>query len=62
MKRLQKLILPVIFILVIYIIYAVYFVPTKEIGSFSKFGSGSEINQNINVLVVKAKGFERDTN
>ena len=34
----------------------------KEIGSFSKFSAGSEINQQINVAIVKSKGFERDAN
>ena len=42
--------------------YFTYFAKTGEIGSFDKFSPGSEINQGINVFVVKAKGFERDAN
>jgi len=58
--KISKLILPAIFIMVIAIIYFTYFAPTKELGSFSKFEGGSEINQQINVSVVKENGFERD--
>lgn len=62
MKKLSILILPAIFIVVITIMYFTYFAKTGEIGSFDKFSPGSEINQGINVFVVKAKGFERDAN
>ena len=55
-----KLILPAIFAGVLLIMYFTYFANTGEIGSFSKFSPGSEINQSINVAIVKAKGFERD--
>ncbi len=58
--KISKLILPAIFIVVSVIMYFTYFAPTKELGSFSKFSPGSEINQQINVAVVKTKGFERD--
>jgi len=58
--KISKLILPAIFIAVIVIMYFTYFTSTDEIGSFSKFSPGSEINQDINVAVVKDKGFERD--
>lgn len=62
MKKLSKLILPAIFIVVIAIMYFTYFAKTDEVGSFDKFSPGSEINQEINVFVVKAKGFQRDAN
>ncbi|MBU0560449.1 MAG: hypothetical protein KKG93_12870 [Bacteroidetes bacterium] len=62
MNRLSKLILPAIFIVIIAIMYFTYFASTDEIGSFTKFSPGSEINQEINVAIVKAKGFERDAN
>lgn len=42
--------------------YFTYFAKTDEVGSFDKFSAGSEINQGINVFVVKSKGFERDAN
>ena len=60
MKKLSKLILPVIFIVVIAIMYFTYFARTDEVGSLDKFSPGSEINQEINLFVVKSKGFERD--
>ena len=60
MKKLSKLIFPLILAGVLAVIYFTYFAPTKELGSFSKFSSGAEINQNINVAVVKSKAYERD--
>lgn len=60
--KLSKFILPIILAVILALIYFIYFAPTKELGSFSKFGGGSEINQKINVSVVQSKGFERDAN
>ncbi len=60
MRKLSKLVLPLISVTVLVVIYYIYFAPTKELGSFSKFGGGSEINQQINVSVVKENGFERN--
>lgn len=60
--KISRLFLPAIFIVVIVIMYFSYFASTGELGSFSKFSPGSEINQSINVLIVKAKGFEKDAN
>ncbi|MFA7421885.1 MAG: hypothetical protein WCZ90_19540 [Melioribacteraceae bacterium] len=62
MKKTSKLILPLIFAAVLAVIYYIYFAPTSELGSFTKFEGGSEINQEINVSVVKENGFERDSN
>ncbi|MCL5027813.1 MAG: hypothetical protein M1480_02205 [Bacteroidetes bacterium] len=62
MKKLSKLIFPLILAGVLAVIYFTYFAPTKELGSFSKFSSGAEINQNINVRVDKSMKFERDAN
>lgn len=62
MKKLSKLIFPVIVAAVILVIYFTYFAPTDELGSFSKFNPGSEVNQQVNASVVKEKGFERDAN
>lgn len=60
MRKISKLILPLISATVLAVIYFIYFAPTKELGSFNKFGDGSEINQQINVSVVKENAFERD--
>jgi hypothetical protein len=62
LKKLTKLILPLISVTVLAVIYYLYFAPTKELGSFRKFAGGSEINQEINVCLVKENGFERDSN
>lgn len=62
MKKFSKLILPLIVVTVLVVIYYLYFAPTSELGSFTKFEGGSEINQEINVSVVKENGFERDSN
>ncbi|MEW6195585.1 MAG: hypothetical protein AB1521_10565 [Bacteroidota bacterium] len=60
MKILSKLIFPVIVAAVVLVIYFTYFAPTDELGSFSKFNPGSEVNQQVNAAVIKEKGFERD--
>jgi cytochrome c-type biogenesis protein CcmE len=61
MKKLSKIILPLIFSVIIIIMYFTHFTSTNEIGSFTKFSPGSEINQEIIVVIVKSKGFEKDT-
>ncbi len=58
MKSLQKLFLSVLILFVIVAIYYSYFAPTTKLGDFSKFG-GSEINQRVNVLIVKESEFGR---
>ena len=51
----SKLILPALVIYALLIVYLFYFAPTKELGLFSKFSAGSEINQRINVMIVKTQ-------
>ncbi len=34
--------------------------PTNELGSFEKIRAGGEINQTMNVMVVKERGFKQD--
>lgn len=58
--KISRLILPAIFIAVISVMYFTYFASSDELGSFSKFSPGSEINQEITVAIVKSKDFERD--
>lgn len=62
MKKLSKLILPLIVIVVIAFFYFTYFAPTTQLGSFDKFSSGAEINQRINVRIVKSMSLEKDAN
>ncbi|MBU2493310.1 MAG: hypothetical protein KJ571_11850 [Bacteroidetes bacterium] len=56
----SKIIATTFFVILFAVMYFNYFAPSDKVGSFSKFSPGSEINQVINVEVVKAKGFERD--
>ena len=60
MSNLTKVLIPAALLFAVYAIYLLK--PTDEIGSFDSVRAGGEINQNINVLVNKAKGFERDPN
>jgi len=59
--KLSNLILPAIVLVVVGIIYFFYFAPTEELGSFSNFSPGSEINQEINVMIVKERPIDRDS-
>jgi len=56
----SKLILPGLVVVAIFIVYLFYFAPSKELGLFSKFDGGSEINQRINVVIVKDKKIGKD--
>lgn len=58
MKSLQKFLLPLLIIILLAAVYFSYLAPTTKLGDFSKFGD-SEINQRINVLIVKESGFGR---
>jgi len=59
MKSIQKLTLPALVALLLGIIYFSYFAPSEELGDFSKFGE-SEVNQRINVEIIKEKGFQKN--
>jgi len=59
-KNLSKLILPILIIAVIGMIYIIYFRPSQELGHFSRFNSGTEISQEINVAIIKTKEIKRD--
>jgi len=58
MSNLSKVLIPTVIIFAIYVIYI--FSPTDELGSFENIRAGGEMKQNINVMVVQEKGFERD--
>ncbi len=59
--KVSNLILPGFVLIVVGMIYFFYFAPTEELGSFSNFSPGSEINQEINVMIVKEKPIDRDS-
>ncbi|MFA5833933.1 MAG: hypothetical protein WDA22_10710 [Bacteroidota bacterium] len=61
MKTTKRILLFIVVVSTV-LLYFAYFAPTKELGTFSKFVPGREINQLINVAIVQSKGFERDDN
>ena len=60
MSNLTKVLIPVVSLFGLYAI--ILLMPTDEIGSFDTVRAGGEINQTINVLVSREKGFEKDPN
>lgn len=62
MKYISKFILPLLIITIIGIVYYSYSKPNDELGNFSKFNTGSEINQEINVAIVRTKMMREDAN
>ncbi|MBN1300152.1 MAG: cytochrome c maturation protein CcmE [Melioribacteraceae bacterium] len=56
----QKIILPILLLVVVTIIYFGYFSPTDELGSFSSFDTNNTANREIIVKLVAEKGFQRD--
>ncbi len=61
MKSLQKLILPVLFVLVIVVIYLVYFAPKDELGSFSDFDPNNSAVKEIRVVLLSERGINKDS-
>ncbi len=60
MKILQKLILPFLFLIVIYFIYSIYFAPNDELGLFSNFDTNNNANKEIKVVINEKKNIEND--
>jgi hypothetical protein len=56
MKKLQKLILPLLIILGVYLIYSVYFSGSKGLGSFSDFDPNNNAVKDIRVAFVAERG------
>ncbi len=61
MKKIEKFILPALVVFLVGIVYFTYFAPTDKLGDFSKFGV-SEINQRINVLIIKESKVSKNAN
>jgi cytochrome c-type biogenesis protein CcmE len=60
MKKLQKLILPLMILIIVFLIYSIYFSPQKGLGSFSDFDPNNNANKDIKVRIVQEKGIARD--
>jgi cytochrome c-type biogenesis protein CcmE len=61
MRIIQKLILPILIILVAVIIYIVYFGGEKTTGNFADFDTNNNANKEIRLTVVREKGVEQNT-
>ena len=61
MKILQKLILPVLLVAVIFLIYTVYFSPSKDLGSFSDFDPNNNAVKDIKVQLVLDRSINKDS-
>lgn len=59
MKTLQKLILPVLLILFVFVIYKFYFAADTGLGSFSDFDPNNSAVKEIRVLLLKDRGINR---
>ncbi|QQS36331.1 MAG: hypothetical protein IPM56_19175 [Ignavibacteriales bacterium] len=56
MKKIQKLILPLLLIAGAYLIYSVYFTKSKGLGSFSDFDPNNNAVKDIRVVLVIDRG------
>ena len=60
MKPISRLIIAVISLTIVGSVYYSFIKPTDKLGTFSKFSTNSEINQEINVAIVKSREIEKD--
>jgi len=61
MKNLQKFILPVLLLAVIFLVYTIYFSPGKGLGSFSDFDPNNNAVKDIKVNLVLDDGINKDS-
>jgi len=59
MKSLQKLILPLLFILIIFLIYFFYFKQDDKLGSFADFDPNNSAVKDIRVALVQDRGIKQ---
>lgn len=59
MKTLQKLILPLLLILFVFVIYKFYFATDSGLGSFSDFDPNNSAVKEIRVMLLKDRGINR---
>ncbi len=60
MKNLQKIILPLLIVIVISVIYFMYFDQKGELGSFTNFDTNNSANKVIVVKIEIEKGIQTD--
>lgn len=59
MKYLQKVILPVLLLVIVFIMYKIYFSSNKGLGSFSDFDPNNNAVKPITVELLKDKGINQ---
>ena len=59
MKTLQKFILPVLFLVVVFLVYTFYFSPKTDLGSFSDFDPNNSAVKDIRVKIVQERGMNK---
>lgn len=59
MKKLQKLILPILIIVVLILIFKIYFSPDKGLGSFSDFDPNNNAVKPIRVQLLYDRGINQ---
>lgn len=60
MKILQKIIIPILFLVAGFLIYSIYFAPKAELGAFDSFDTNNNANKDIIVSWIKQKGISTD--
>lgn len=60
MKKYEKLVLPVLAVLAVFLLYTFYFAPTDELGSFNDFDPNSHASIDIVVEFLPEKGIKQD--
>lgn len=59
MKNLQKFILPILLIVIIFLIYKIYFTADKGLGSFSDFDPNNNAVKPITVRLIQERGINQ---
>ena len=60
MKTLQKFILPVLFLVVVFLVYTFYFSSKTDLGSFSDFDPNNSAVKDIRVKIVQERGINKN--
>lgn len=60
MRNLQKIILPLIFLISAFIIYSMYFHKDNSLGKFSSFDPNNNANKDIRITIIREKGVKID--
>ena len=59
MKKLQKLILPLLFVVIVFLVYFVYFKQEGKLGSFADFDPNNSAVKDIRITLVQERGINK---